>query len=133
MADSGRVDLMDQTNNDSWVWFQVISEEHENKPVDFNQIADTNKHLEEVMNVVSSDQQIPKSKIAIWIDPLDATQEYTGTGEGTSSIVLLTLIILIVTAGEHCLPLSFRSFDVEAVKPEHCLFISCASHHPLSL
>lgn len=111
----------------------MISEEHENKPVDFNQIADTNKHLEEVMNMVSSDQQIPKSKIAIWIDPLDATQEYTGTGQGTSSIILLTLITVI--AGEHCVPLSFRSFDLEAVKPEHCLFnfISCASHHPLSL
>lgn len=92
----------------------MISEEHENKPVDFNQIADTNKHLEEVMNVVSSDQQIPKSKIAIWIDPLDATQEYTGTGQGTSSIILLTLILIaiILIAGEHCVPLSFRSYHL---------------------
>ena len=70
---------MEYVFTENWDCFQLFSEEHENKPVDFNQIADTNKHLEEVMSAVSSDQQIPKSKIAIWIDPLDATQEYTGT------------------------------------------------------
>ena len=58
---------------------QVISEEHENKPVDFRQIPDTNMNLEDVVRGIASDQEIPLNKIAVWIDPLDATQEYTGT------------------------------------------------------
>lgn len=57
----------------------MISEEHETKPVDLRNIPETNKNLEEVLKYVSNDQLIPKSKIAVWIDPLDATQEYTGS------------------------------------------------------
>lgn len=57
---------------------QVISEEHETKPMDFSNIPDTNQELKEVMDIVSNDQLIPMSRVAIWIDPLDATQEYTG-------------------------------------------------------
>ena len=48
------------------------------KPVDLSQIAGVGGNIEEVDEVIKSDQSIPMSRIAIWIDPLDATQEYTG-------------------------------------------------------
>jgi hypothetical protein len=72
-----------------YYWLQVISEEHENKPVDFNQIPNPDKERAAVMRAVSSDQQVSKSKIAIWIDPLDATQEYTGTVEPVLMVTCL--------------------------------------------
>ena len=48
------------------------------KPVDLSQIAGVGGRHEEVDDVVKSDQSIPISRVAVWIDPLDATQEYTG-------------------------------------------------------
>lgn len=42
------------------------------------EIKDTNKHLTEVAETISSDQSISNSKITVWVDPLDATKEYTG-------------------------------------------------------
>ncbi|XP_064624906.1 inositol monophosphatase 3-like [Lineus longissimus] len=56
---------------------KVISEEHERKPVDFKSIPDPTKQLDEVDAVVGSDQMVPMKDITVWIDPLDATQEYT--------------------------------------------------------
>ncbi|XP_014778400.1 inositol monophosphatase 3 [Octopus bimaculoides] len=56
---------------------KVISEEHETKPVDFHNIEDTAKQREDVNKEIKSDQRIPLNQIVVWIDPLDATQEYT--------------------------------------------------------
>ena len=56
---------------------QVVSEEHETQPVDFSRIPDIDKHLAEVEQVIKTDQSIPLNQIMVWIDPLDATQEYT--------------------------------------------------------
>ena len=55
---------------------KVISEEHEKQPVDFASIPDIDKRLAEIDELVTSDQLIQKKDITVWIDPLDATQEY---------------------------------------------------------
>lgn len=56
---------------------KVISEEKDLKPVNLLEIKDTSKTLDEVTNTISSDQSIANSKITVWVDPLDATKEYT--------------------------------------------------------
>ncbi|KAK0069398.1 inositol monophosphatase 3 [Biomphalaria pfeifferi] len=74
---------------------KIFSEEHDNKPVDFNQINPVNTKLDEVEEIIKSDQSIPVSKIAIWIDPLDATQEYT-----ESLTQYVTTMVCVVVDGE---------------------------------
>ena len=54
-----------------------MSEEHETQPVDFSRIPDIDKHLPEVEELIKTDQSIPLNQVIVWIDPLDATQEYT--------------------------------------------------------
>ncbi|WAR22717.1 IMPA3-like protein, partial [Mya arenaria] len=56
----------------------VVSEEHEKKPPSFSSIPDVDLHLQEVLAGVQEDQSIPISQITVWIDPLDATQEWVG-------------------------------------------------------
>ncbi|CAL1529949.1 unnamed protein product [Lymnaea stagnalis] len=74
---------------------KVVSEEHDNKPVDFNQISPVATKIDEVEEVIKSDQSIPVSRIAIWIDPLDATQEYT-----ESLTQYVTTMVCVVVDGE---------------------------------
>ncbi|XP_076440856.1 inositol monophosphatase 3-like [Babylonia areolata] len=88
----------------------VISEEHENTPVDFHQIPDPNRHLPEVMQAVQNDQQISKSRLAVWIDPLDATQEYT---EGLYQYV--TTMVCVVVDGEPTIGVIHKPFSGETV------------------
>lgn len=57
---------------------QVNSEEHDLKPIDLSTIPEVNKHNPEVEEAIVSDQSIAFKDITVWIDPLDATQEYTG-------------------------------------------------------
>lgn len=60
-----------------WFFFpQVVSEEKDKKPLDFSSIPPIDLHLPEVENLVTNDQSVPKYQITVWIDPLDATQEY---------------------------------------------------------
>ncbi len=56
--------------------FQVISEEHDTKKLDADYIADANKNLPDV--ALMPNEIVPKKNLTVWIDPLDATQEYTG-------------------------------------------------------
>ncbi|KAH9504619.1 Inositol monophosphatase 3 [Bulinus truncatus] len=74
---------------------KIYSEEHDNKPVDFNQIHSVKTKLDEVEEIIKSDQSIPVSRITIWIDPLDATQEYT-----ESLTQYVTTMVCIVVDGE---------------------------------
>ena len=47
------------------------------KEIDMSTIPDVNKNREDIM-YVGGQQVVSASDITIWIDPLDATQEYTG-------------------------------------------------------
>jgi len=55
----------------------VISEEHDVVPQDLSKIKLPSYTNEEVDSIVSTDITAPSDTISVWIDPLDATQEYT--------------------------------------------------------
>jgi len=55
----------------------VISEEHEVEEGDLSNISIPGVFNEEVNSIVTEDILVPGQDIAVWIDPLDATQEYT--------------------------------------------------------
>ena len=38
-----------------------------------------NRHRPDVKDVIITDEKVPAKDITVWIDPLDATKEYTGT------------------------------------------------------
>ena len=57
---------------------QVISEEHDTDP-DVRNIEPPSLVNPEISSTFIGDEKIAADDISIWIDPLDATQEYTGT------------------------------------------------------
>ena len=59
----------------------VVSEEHDHGGIKLGEIASPSLSNEEVSNVLSKsgkkDEQVSTGDVLVWIDPLDATQEYT--------------------------------------------------------
>ncbi|XP_074640904.1 inositol monophosphatase 3-like [Tubulanus polymorphus] len=84
---------------------KVISEEHERKPVDFKVIPDLVKQMNEVDEIITSDVQIPLNEISVWIDPLDATQEYT---EGLTQYV--TVMVCVAVNGQPTIGIIHQPF-----------------------
>lgn len=60
----------------AFFYFQVNSEERDNV-VDV--AAAWNRDIPaEILNKIEGGREVPAESITVWIDPLDATQEYTG-------------------------------------------------------
>ena len=55
---------------------KVESEEHDKKVWDLASVVDVAKDLPELKDI--KDVYVSPSDITVWVDPLDATQEYTG-------------------------------------------------------
>ncbi|XP_022314423.2 inositol monophosphatase 3-like [Crassostrea virginica] len=56
---------------------RVISEESDNiRPVSFKLINNVNSQNDEVDKLIKNDISVPFNKVTVWVDPLDATQEY---------------------------------------------------------
>lgn len=53
-------------------------------------------HNNEVMNVMERDEEVDVNDITIWIDPLDATQEYTEGGANPDLLEYVMVMICIV-------------------------------------
>ena len=55
-----------------------------------------NKHNAEVEKVKNRDEEVPLSEVTVWIDPLDATQEYTEGKTDRSLLKYVTVMVCIV-------------------------------------
>ncbi|XP_050723397.1 Golgi-resident adenosine 3',5'-bisphosphate 3'-phosphatase-like isoform X2 [Eriocheir sinensis] len=56
---------------------KIISEEHNLNEVDVSSVSPAATLHPEVTTAIPDDQMVPAEDIRVWIDPLDATQEYT--------------------------------------------------------
>ncbi|KAG0730226.1 Inositol monophosphatase 3 [Chionoecetes opilio] len=61
----------------SFPGIKIISEEHSLSDVDVSSVSPAALLHPEVTAAVAEDQMVPAEDIRVWIDPLDATQEYT--------------------------------------------------------
>ncbi|XP_033737304.1 inositol monophosphatase 3-like [Pecten maximus] len=84
---------------------QIISEETDLKPVNFKIIEDVSKKLEEVEKIIKDDEMVPKKDITVWVDPLDATQEYT---ENLQEYV--TVMICVAVKGSPKIGVIYKPF-----------------------
>ncbi len=56
----------------------VVSEEHDVDEYADGKSSSGAAHMAEISSIIKSDELLPTKDLTIWIDPLDATKEYTG-------------------------------------------------------
>lgn len=76
-----------------WPNLRYQSEETDNKIIK-SKLPD--KHNPEVEKVKNRDEKVPLSEVTVWIDPLDATQEYTEGKTDQSLLKYVTVMVCIV-------------------------------------
>lgn len=84
----------------------VISEEHDEVAVDTSKLTPLNIHNAEVEETVKTEEELPADEVAVWIDPLDATQEYT---ENLKQYV--TTMVCIAVKGKPTIGVIHKPFE----------------------
>ncbi|TRY79927.1 hypothetical protein TCAL_07065 [Tigriopus californicus] len=84
----------------------VISEEDDPEQVDLNLIKMPHLTNDEINEIVKDDVLVPANDIDVWIDPLDATQEYT---ENLRHFV--TTMVCVAVKGKPILGVIHKPFD----------------------
>lgn len=84
----------------------VISEEHDPQPIDMNTIKMASFKDPEVDKIVTDDLLVPVDEIDVWIDPLDATQEYT-----ENLLHYVTTMVCVAVRGKPVMGVIHKPFD----------------------
>lgn len=94
-----------------WASLKYVSEEH--LPVDSTSVACPsiqNLEVFEVLKVVD-DPPIPLEDVLVWIDPLDATQEYTEGGQHPDLLRFVTVMMCVCVKGEPVAGIIHQAFE----------------------
>lgn len=72
----------------------------------------------EVMNAVGRDEKVFLKDVVVWIDPLDATQEYTEGGKNPELLNYVTVMLCIAINGEPIAGIIHQPFATAQRKPK---------------
>lgn len=94
-----------------WANLKYVSEER--VPVDSTSVACPSIQNPEVIEVlrVVDDPPIPLEDVLVWIDPLDATQEYTEGGERPDLLRFVTVMMCVCVKGEPVAGVIHQAFE----------------------
>lgn len=110
----------------------VVSEEHEEKEFDLSKVKPVDKDIAEVSKIIKSDEKIPVSDITVWVDPLDATQEYT-----EDLLEYVTTMVCVAVKGSPTIGVIHKPFLSEGPKTTwawvgkgHAAHLKVIPHNP---